>query len=86
EYNIGMTAQWVDPAESERHIAWVRAMYDAFEPHSSGMHLLNFQSEPADQVIRASFGENYRRLAEVKSKYDPTNFFSVNQNISAATH
>ncbi|RVA60017.1 hypothetical protein EN913_31410, partial [Mesorhizobium sp. M7A.F.Ca.CA.001.08.1.1] len=37
-------------------------------------------------VIRASFGENYRRLAEVKSKYDPTNFFSVNQNISTATH
>ena len=82
EYNIGMTAQWTDPAESERHIAWVRAMYDAFEPHSSGMHLLNFQSEAGDQVIRASFGDNYRRLAEVKRKYDPRNFFSVNQNIS----
>ncbi|MGY2997311.1 FAD/FMN-containing dehydrogenase [Mesorhizobium sp. URHB0026] len=86
EYNIGMTAQWTDPAESERHIAWVRAMYDAFEPHSSGMHLLNFLSEPADQVIRAAFGDNYSRLAEVKRKYDPTNFFSVNQNISTATH
>ena len=79
-----MTAQWTDPAESERHIAWVQAMYDAFEPHSSGMHLLNFQSEPADQVIRASFGDNYSRLAEVKRKYDPMNFFSLNQNISAA--
>jgi hypothetical protein len=61
-------------------------MYDAFEPHSSGMHLLNFQSEPADDVIRASFGDNYSRLAEVKRKYDPMNFFSLNQNISAAAH
>jgi FAD/FMN-containing dehydrogenase len=84
EYNIGMTAQWTDPAESERHIGWVRAMYDAFEPHSSGMHLLNFQSEPEDEMIRASFGGNYRRLAKVKRQYDPTNFFSVNQNIPAA--
>ena len=59
-------------------------MYDALEPHSSGMHLLNFQSEAGDDVIRASFGDNYARLAEVKRKYDPTNFFSLNQNIAAA--
>jgi FAD/FMN-containing dehydrogenase len=86
EFNIGMTAQWVDPAESATHIAWARAMYDAFEPHSSGMHLLNFQSDAGDDVTRASFGDNYRRLAEVKKKYDPGNFFSLNQNIKAATH
>ena len=84
EYNIGMTAQWRDPAESERHVAWVRAMYEAFEPHSSGMHLLNFQSEPASEVIRDSFGDNYGRLAAVKRKYDPENFFSLNQNIPPA--
>ena len=85
EYNVGMTAQWTDPAESERHIAWVRAMYDAFEPHSSGMHLLNFQSETGDDVVEASFAGNYDRLADVKRKYDPTNFFSLNQNIAPAT-
>ena len=58
--------------------------YDAIEPHSSGSHLLNFQSEPTDDVIRAAFGDNYARLAELKRKYDPTNFFSLNQNIKAA--
>ena len=86
EYNIGMTAQWTDPAESELHVAWTREMYDAFEPHSTGMHLLNFQSDAGDDVIRASFGDNYARLAELKRKYDPTNFFSLNQNIKAATN
>ncbi|MEQ1955909.1 FAD-binding oxidoreductase [Mesorhizobium sp. CN2-181] len=84
EYNIGMTAQWTDPAESEMHRAWAREMYDAFEPHSNGMHLLNFQSEAGDDVTRASFGANYARLSELKQKYDPTNFFSLNQNIKAA--
>ena len=74
EYNIGITAQWTDPAETATHIAWARAMYDAFEPHSSGSHLLNFLSEAGDDVIRAAFGDNYARLAEVKRKYDPTQF------------
>jgi hypothetical protein len=50
------------------------------------MHLLNFQSDAGDDVIRASFGDNYARLAELKRKYDPTNFFSLNQNIKAATN
>ena len=84
EYNIGITAQWSDPAESPTHIAWARAMYDALEPHSSGNHFLNFQSEAGEDVIRRSFGQNYDRLASVKRKYDPTNFFSLNQNIKAA--
>jgi FAD/FMN-containing dehydrogenase len=84
EYNIGMTAQWTDPAESDMHVAWARAMYDAFEVHSSGMHLLNFQSDAGDDVIHAAFGANYARLSQVKRKYDPTNFFSLNQNIKVA--
>jgi FAD/FMN-containing dehydrogenase len=84
EYNIGIMAQWVDPAESTTHIAWAREMYDALEPYSGGNHLLNFQSEAGDDLIRAAFGENYARLAEVKRIYDPTNFFSLNQNIQPA--
>lgn len=84
EYNIGFTAQWTDPAESAGHVAWARAVYDAVEPYSSGSHLLNFQSEAGDEVTRAAFGANYPRLAEVKRRYDPTNFFSLNQNIAAA--
>jgi FAD/FMN-containing dehydrogenase len=84
EYNVGMMAQWTDPGESDTHIGWTRVMYNAFEPHTSGQHLLNFQSDQGDDMVRASFGANYARLAEVKRKYDPDNFFSLNQNIKAA--
>jgi hypothetical protein len=83
EFNIGIMAQWTDPAETAMHVGWVRDTYDAFEPHSSGMHLLNFQSEAGDDVVRAAFGKNYARLSDVKRKYDPANFFSLNQNIKA---
>jgi Berberine and berberine like len=81
EYDIGIMAQWTDAAESERHIAWARDLSDALKPYSSGGYLLNFLSEESPDTIRAAFGSNYPRLVELKNKYDPTNFFSLNQNI-----
>ena len=54
------------------------------KPHSSGAYLLNFLSEEDPDTIQAAFGANYPRLAQVKKKYDPTNFFSINQNIQPA--
>ena len=40
--------------------------------------------EEGDDRIRATYGKNYDRLAKVKKRYDPTNFFHVNQNIKPA--
>ena len=82
EYNVGITAQWTDAAESEKHIGWTRDLSDALKPHSSGGYLLNFLSEENPDAIRAAFGNNHARLVELKAKYDPTNFFSLNQNVA----
>ena len=57
---------------------------DAMAPFRSGAYLLNFLGEEGEDTIRAAFGPNYARLVEVKSRYDPTNFFRVNQNIVPA--
>jgi hypothetical protein len=85
EYDIGIMAQWTDAAESERHIAWARELSDALKPYSSGGYLLNFLSEEeSPDTIRAAFGSNHARLVELKNKYDPTNFFRLNQNIIPA--
>jgi FAD/FMN-containing dehydrogenase len=84
EYDIGIMAQWTDARENDVHIAWARDLSDALLPYSSGAYLLNFLSEESPDTIRAAFGANYPRLAEVKKKYDPTNFFSINQNIKPA--
>ena len=84
EYDIGIMAQWTDPAENDIHIGWARDLSDALSPYSSGGYLLNFLSEESPDTIKSAFGDNYSRLAEVKKKYDPENFLSLNQNIKPA--
>jgi hypothetical protein len=85
EYDIGVLTQWTDRAESGRHIEWTRSLASALEPFASGAYLLNFLGDDADRsTIQAAFGSSYERLRAVKKKYDPKNFFRVNQNIEPA--
>lgn len=42
---------------------------------------VNFMMEEGQDRVKASYGENYARLVEVKTKYDSDNFFHINQNI-----
>jgi hypothetical protein len=51
----------------------------------SGDYLLDFLGDESEDTIRASFGSNYTRLVEVKTRYDPANFFRVNQNVKPDT-
>ena len=67
------------------YIAWARELLGgACAPFASGDYLLNFLSEEPADTVRAAFGANHPRLAELKKKYDPTNFFSLNQNVRPA--
>jgi len=84
EYNIVISAQWIDSAENDRHIGWARDLWDALKPYSSGGQVLTLTSDTGEDASRAGFGGNYARLAELKAKYDPTNFFSLNQNVRPA--
>jgi hypothetical protein len=84
EYDIGILSQWTDPEENDRNITWTRGLYDALQPYASGAFLLNFLDQEEDEIIRASFGHNYDRLAAVKRKFDPDNFFRQNHNVTPA--
>jgi FAD/FMN-containing dehydrogenase len=70
-----------DPANNERLTTWAREYWDALHPHSAGGAYVNFMMDEGEERIRATYRENYDRLAAVKGKYDPTNLFRVNQNI-----
>jgi FAD/FMN-containing dehydrogenase len=85
QYDIAILTQWADPAESAKHIEWTQALASALHPYSSGAYLLNFLGDEGDDTIKAAFGVNYDRLAKIKKKYDPTNFFRLNQNIKPAS-
>ena len=84
QYDVAIMAQWADAAESDRHIKWTQELAAAMRPFSSGAYLLNFLGDESDDTIKAAFGVNYDRLARLKKKYDPTNFFRLNQNIKPA--
>jgi FAD/FMN-containing dehydrogenase len=71
---------WEDPAEDDCNIAWGRALWEAMRPYSDTVYVNNLGEEGEDRV-RAAFGANYERLAALKRRYDPTNFFRFNQNI-----
>ena len=73
-----------DPAERERITEWARDYWTALHPHSAGASYLNFMMEEGEDRIRATYGDNYERLREVKARYDPENFFHVNQNVEPA--
>jgi FAD/FMN-containing dehydrogenase len=72
---------WTD-RDDARHVAWVRATERALRTWAATGVSLNFVSEPNDERVRSAFGsEKYRRLVELKDKYDPTNLFRMNQNV-----
>ncbi len=73
-----------DPANNERMIAWARNYWLALHPYSAGGGYINMMMGEGDEQVRASYGENYDRLAQIKARYDPQNLFHVNQNIPPA--
>jgi hypothetical protein len=81
QYSIGILAQWTEPGESQRHIEWARGLANSLSPFSSGAYFLNFLGDEGEDTIKAAFGPNYHRLTAIKKKYDPKNFFCLNQNI-----
>ncbi|WP_101296864.1 FAD-binding oxidoreductase [Halegenticoccus soli] len=74
-----------DPANRERISNWARDYWEAVHEHSANGAYVNFMMEEGQARIQATYGGNYDRLREVKAKYDPHNFFHVNQNIEPAT-
>jgi hypothetical protein len=73
-----------NPANAPAIKTWAKEYWNAIHPHNLQGAYLNFMMEEGEDRIRATYGDNYDRLAAIKKKYDPTNFFRVNQNIKPA--
>jgi len=73
-----------EPANAAKLSQWCRDYWDALHPFSAGGAYVNFMMEEGQDRVQATYRDNYRRLAEIKAKYDPNNFFRVNQNIHPA--
>ena len=81
---MNVHGRWDNPADDERCIAWARKYFEASTPFASGGAYLNFMTADETDRVRAAYGPNYDRLAQVKRKYDPENLFRTNWNVKPA--
>jgi len=73
-----------DPTNAGALRDWTVGYWDALHPYSMGGAYTNFLMDEGADRVRASYGSNYERLAQIKARYDPANLFHVNQNIQPA--
>ena len=74
------TGFW-DPAKAGALTAWAKGYWEAMRPYTLGGAYVNFMMDEGLDRVKATYRDNYDRLTEIKRKYDPDNFFRINQNI-----
>jgi FAD/FMN-containing dehydrogenase len=85
KYLVNVHGRWADAGRDDACVAWARQLFTAAAPYSTGSVYVNFLSGDDESRVRAAYGANYDRLVALKNKYDPSNFFRVNQNIRPTT-
>ena len=83
-YSINIMPAWTNPAMAEKCITWAQEFAAALAALGASDAYVNYLGDEGSSAVKASYGANYARLAELKRKYDPDNFFRFNQNIVPA--
>jgi len=78
---MNVHGRWNSPAEDQAGVDWARTVYRATLPYATGGAYSNFLTAEETDRVKSAFGANYPRLEQVKTTYDPLNFFRLNQNI-----
>jgi FAD/FMN-containing dehydrogenase len=82
---VSFDSIWDTADQDEANIAWTRDRWEQLRPYARHDRIyLNFpgHGEDGEDLTRRSYGANYGRLAAIKQRYDPTNMFRFNQNIT----
>ena len=82
QYVMNVHGRWERLDEDQRCMSWAREFFQKSAPYASGSVYVNFMTQDEGDRVQAAYGPNYRRLVEVKKKYDPDNVFRQNQNIA----
>jgi hypothetical protein len=80
-FNVIIASQWADPSETERGIRWARQVFASLTPYLAPTRYVNYLEDDARDGAAVVYGSNLARLREIKTKYDPDNFFRHNVNI-----
>ncbi len=84
-YNFLVTSIWSDPADADANVQWTRELWEAMQPHLADAVYVNYLGDEGEDRVRDAYPPaKYERLVALKTKYDPTNLFRMNQNIKPA--
>ena len=83
-FTMNAHGRWRDKADDRACSAWARKLWEATAPFAMGSVYVNFMPEDESHRVESAYGANYRRLVEIKRRYDPDNLFRMNQNIPPA--
>lgn len=83
QFLISLDSMWTGAENDEANIQWTKDFFNELSRESGGQVYFNFNYdlEGESDLLSDSYGPNYQRLIEVKTKYDPNNFFRLNANI-----
>lgn len=80
-YVLNLLGNWSEKSEDAVNISWVRNLFQSLRPSMTPGVYINFMSGDEDDRTREAYDKHWERLIAVKSRYDPDNFFRLNQNI-----
>ena len=83
-YEYWVHSYWQKSGMRKKSFLWVEDFFAAMRPLSTGRVYVNDLEDEGEDRVRAAYGDKYERLTHLKKKYDPENFFRVNQNIRPA--
>jgi FAD/FMN-containing dehydrogenase len=82
-FAVNVHGRWETPEEDEKGIRWCREFFDASAQYATGGVYVNFMTQDETSRISSAYKPDvWKRLVELKNKWDPTNLFCMNQNIS----
>jgi FAD/FMN-containing dehydrogenase len=83
-YVLNLLGNWTEKSEDAANISWVRNLFQSLRPLMTPGVYTNFMSGDEDDRVREAYHDRWERLVELKSRYDPNNFFRLNQNIPSS--
>jgi FAD/FMN-containing dehydrogenase len=84
DHNLFILTKWDDPTVSDAVGEWVRNSWKNLEPHTHGFYVNEYSADDAAR-LSTTYGENFQRLVQLKTKYDPNNLFRMNANVAPPT-
>jgi berberine-like enzyme len=85
QFELLLIAAWMDHAQDRHNVDVMRDIWKGFEPFTRGYYV-NTEPSAGEARLKATYGDNYARLVQLKNQYDPKNLFRLNANIKPTSH